>query len=79
MLVVTMVQCLVFLAVLVLSIPIDLALSYERGEGSRSQMRIGWLFGLIGKRGAEELKRASGPERGQRLRRKGLTPRPVLG
>ena len=40
---------LFFLAVLLLSIPVDLAFSYERGEGSRSRMRIGWLFGLIGK------------------------------
>ncbi len=38
-----------FLAVLLLSIPVDLTFSYERGEGSRSRMRIGWLFGLIGK------------------------------
>jgi len=38
-----------FLAVLLLSIPVDLAFSYERGEGSRSRMRIKWLFGLIGK------------------------------
>ena len=40
---------LLFLAVLLLSIPFDLAFSYERGEGSRLRMRIGWLFGLIGK------------------------------
>ena len=38
-----------FLAVLLLSIPVDLAFSYERGEDSRTRMRIGWLFGLIGK------------------------------
>ena len=38
-----------FLAVLFLSIPVDLTFSYGAGEGSRSWMRIGWLFGLIGK------------------------------
>ena len=38
-----------FLAVLLLSIPVDLAFFFERGEVSRSRMRIGWLFGLIGK------------------------------
>ena len=38
-----------FLTVLLLSIPVDLAFSYERGEDSRTRMRIGWLFGLIGK------------------------------
>lgn len=38
-----------FLAVLLLSIPVDLAFSFERGEISRSRFRIGWLFGLIGK------------------------------
>ena len=49
MLILVIVLGLVFLAVLLFSIPIDLAVSYERGEGSRSRMRIGWLFGLIGK------------------------------
>ena len=38
-----------FLAVFLLSIPVDLAFFFERGEVSRSRMRIGWLFGLIGK------------------------------
>jgi hypothetical protein len=38
-----------FLAVFLLSIPVDLAFYFERGEVSRSRMRIGWLFGLIGK------------------------------
>jgi len=38
-----------FLVVLLLSVPVDLSFSYESGEGSRSRMRIGWLFGLIGK------------------------------
>lgn len=49
MVIVAIVLGLAFLVVLLLSIPIDLAFSYERGEGSRSRMRIGWLFGLIGK------------------------------
>ena len=54
MLILAIVLGLVFLVVLLLSIPIDLAFSYERregerGEGSQSRMRIGWLFGLIGK------------------------------
>ena len=30
-----------FLAMLLLSIPVDLAFSYEKGEGSRSRMRSG--------------------------------------
>ena len=38
-----------FLTVLLLCIPVDLAFSYEIGEGSRTRMRVGWLFGLIGK------------------------------
>ena len=49
MLIPAIVLGLLFLAVLLLSIPVDLAFSFERGEGSRSRMRIGWLFGLIGK------------------------------
>ena len=49
MLIVAIVLGSAFLVVLLLSIPIDLAFSYERGEGSRLRMRIGWLFGLIGK------------------------------
>ena len=54
---------LVFLVVLLPSIPIDLAFSYERGEGSRSRMRIGWLFGLIGKElGGEKKGREKKPK-----------------
>ena len=50
MLIPAIVLGLFFMAVLLLlSIPVDLRFSYERGEGSRSRMRIGWLFGLIGK------------------------------
>jgi len=49
MLILAIVLGLFFLAVLFPSIPVDLAFSYERGESSRSRMRIGWLFGLIGK------------------------------
>ena len=37
------------LAGLLLCIPVDLTFTYERGESSRSRMRIGWLFGLLGK------------------------------
>ena len=37
------------LLVLLLSVPIDLSLSMERDERFRSRMRIGWLFGLVGK------------------------------
>ena len=52
-----------FLAVLLLSIPFDLVFSYERGEGSRSRMRIGWLFGLIGKElGGEKKGRQKKPK-----------------
>ena len=52
-----------FLAVLLLSIPVDLTFSYERGEGSRSRMRIGWLFGLIGKElGRDKKGRAKKPK-----------------
>ena len=49
MLILGIVLGLILLIVLLLLIPVDLAFSYERGEGSRSRMRIGWLFGLIGK------------------------------
>ena len=53
-----------FLAVLLLCIPVDLAFSYERGEGSRSRMRIGWLFGLIGKElGGEKKSREKKPKK----------------
>jgi len=49
---------------LLLSIPVDLAFSYERGEDSRSRMRIGWLFGLIGKElGGEEKGRRKKPKK----------------
>ncbi len=52
-----------FLAMLLLSIPVDLAFSYEKGEGSRSRMRIGWLFGLIGKElGGEKKGREKKPK-----------------
>ena len=37
------------LLVLLLSVPIDLSFSMERDERFRSRMRIGWLFGLVGK------------------------------
>ena len=57
MLIVAIVLGLAFLTVLLLLIPIDLAFSYERQEGSRSRMRIGWLFGLIGKELGGERKR----------------------
>jgi hypothetical protein len=36
------------LAVFLLSIPVDLAFFFESGKVSRSRIRIGWLFGLIG-------------------------------
>ena len=63
MLIVAIVLGLVFLVVLLLSIPIDLAFSYERGEDSRSRMRIRWLFGLIGKElGAEKKGREKKPK-----------------
>ena len=62
-LIVAIVLGVVFLVVLLLSIPIDLAFSYERGEGSRSRMRIGWLFGLIGKElGGEKKGREKKPK-----------------
>ncbi len=52
-----------FLAVLLLSIPVDLAFSYERGEGARSRFRIGWLFGLIGKElGGQKKSRGGKPK-----------------
>ena len=37
------------LLVLLLSVPIDLSFSLERNERFRSRVRIGWLFGLMGK------------------------------
>ena len=63
---------LFFLAVLLLFIPVDLAFSYERGEGSRSRIRIGWLFGLIGKelggqkKGREKKPKEMKPKKGLR-------------
>ena len=63
MLISAIVLGLFLLAVLLLSIPVDLAFSYERGEGSRSRMRIGWLFGLIGKElGGEKKGREKKPK-----------------
>ena len=41
MLILAIVLGLFFLAVLFLSIPVDLSFSYEMGESSRSRMRIG--------------------------------------
>ena len=37
------------LLLLLLSIPVDLAFSFERGQKFRARARIGWLFGLVGK------------------------------
>ena len=37
------------LVILLLSVPVDLTFSLEKGEGVRSRLRIGWLFGLVGK------------------------------
>ena len=52
------------LAGLFLCIPVDLTLTYERGESSRSRMRIGWLFGLIGKElGGEKRGRERKPKK----------------
>ena len=63
MLIVAIVLGLAFLVVLLLSIPIDLAFSYERDERPRSRMRIGWLFGLIGKElGGEKKGRVKKPK-----------------
>ena len=64
MLISAIVLGLFFLAVLLLlSIPVDLTFSYERGEGSRSRMRIRWLFGLIGKElGGEKKGREKKPK-----------------
>jgi hypothetical protein len=63
---------LFFLAVLLLSIPVDLTFSYERGDGSRSRMRIGWLFGLIGKElGGKKKGRAKKPKEMKAKKRRG--------
>ena len=52
-----------FLGVFLLSIPVDLAFSYQSGEGSRSRMRIRWLFGLISKElGGEKKGREKKPK-----------------
>ena len=40
---------LVGLLILLLSVPVDLTFSLEKGKGLRSRVRIGWLFGLVGK------------------------------
>ena len=40
---------LVGLLILLLSVPVDLTFSLEMGKGLRSRVRIGWLFGLVGK------------------------------
>ena len=37
------------LVILVLSIPVELAFSFEREQQFRARARIGWLFGLVGK------------------------------
>ena len=53
-----------FMTVILLCIPVDLAFSYERGEDSRTRMRIGWLFGLIGKElGGEKRGRERKPKK----------------
>jgi hypothetical protein len=48
-LILVIILCPLFLTVFLLSIPVDLAFFFERGEVTRSRLRIGWLFGLIGK------------------------------
>ena len=67
-----------FLAVLLLCIPVDLTFSYERGEGSRSRMRIGWLFGLIAKElGGEKKGREKKPKKMQAKKGRRSFPGPL--
>ena len=69
------------LFVLLLSVPIDLSFSLKTDERFRSRVRIGWLFGLVGKdlgggENANEPKDEEKPKKqGRRSKR---SPRPFL-
>ncbi len=69
------------LLVLLLAVPIDLSFSLEKDERFRSRVRIGWLFGLVGKdlgRGkkGKELKPEEKPR--NQGHRRNRSPRPFL-
>ena len=69
------------LLVLLLSVPIDLSFSLEGDESFRSRVRIGWLFGLVGKdlgggeKGKEPKQEKKPRKQGRRSKR---SPRPFL-
>ena len=69
------------LLVLVLAVPIDLSFSLEKDERFRSRVRIGWLFGLVGKEvgGREKGKEPKQKEKpGKQGQRRKKSPRPFL-
>ena len=56
------------LALLLLSIPLDLAFSFEREQQFRARARIGWLFGRVGKNiggGTTQHKEAKSPRQSE--------------
>ncbi len=62
------------LLVLILSVPFDLSFSLERNERFQSRVRIGWLFGLVGKdlgggENGNEPKEEKPKEQGRRRKR----------
>ena len=59
------------LLVLLLSVPIDLAFSFEKKEGFRPRVRIGWLFGLIRKDLGSRKRRPKEPKPKKRSTRRG--------
>ena len=69
------------LLVLLLSVPIDLSFSLEKKERFRSRVRIGWLFGLVGKNlgGGENGKEPKEEEKPKKQGRRGKrSPRRFL-
>ena len=67
--------------VLLLAVPFDLSFSLEKDEKFRSRVRIGWLFGLVGKElvGGQKGKEAKQEEKpGKRRQRRKKSPRPLL-
>ena len=69
------------LVVLVLAVPIDLSFSLEKDERFRPRVRIGWLFGLVGKEvgGGEKGKEPKQEEKpGKQGQRRKKSPRPFL-
>lgn len=71
--VIALVAGIFLLFVLLLAVPVDLAFSVERDGNFRLRMRVGWMFGLIGKDigGRKKKRREEGVEKEKPKKRRG--------